>query len=116
MGTKQDDTTTSTEALERALADPSPQKYILRLYVAGMSPRSMRAIANIKQVCEERLKGRYDLEVIDLYQQPALAEGQQIIALPTLIKQLPVPVRRMIGDLSESEKVLVGLDLRPKES
>jgi len=85
---------------------------VLRLYVAGMTPRSTRAIANIKEICEEHLKGLYALQVIDLYQQPMLAEGHQIIALPTLIKKLPVPLRRIIGDLSDRERVLVGLDVK----
>jgi circadian clock protein KaiB len=80
--------------------------------VAGVTPNSVRAIANLKRICEEHLQGRYDLEVIDLYQQPELAEGAQIVAAPTLIKQLPLPLRRIIGDMSNSERVLVGLDLR----
>jgi len=84
------------------------------LYVAGMTPRSARAIANIKAICEDHLKGLYALQVIDLYQHPELAEGEQIIALPTLIRKLPPPLRRMIGDLSDRDKVLVGLDVRPK--
>lgn len=91
------------------------EKYILRLYVTGTTPQSVRAIANIKQICEEHLKGRYDLEVIDLYQQPNLASGEQIIAAPTLIKKLPLPLRRIIGDMSGTERVLVGLDLREKD-
>ena len=86
--------------------------YVLRLYVAGKSPKSERAIANIKIICEENLQGRYELEVIDLYQQPQLAQGDQIIAVPTLIKKLPLPLRRIIGDMSNTERVLVGLDLR----
>jgi len=86
--------------------------YLLRLYVAGQTPRSVRAIANLKKICEEHLSSRYRLEVIDLYQRPQLAEGHQIIALPTLIKELPEPIRRVIGDLSNTEQVLVGLDLR----
>ena len=93
----------------------TPQKapaYILRLYVAGMTPRSIRAIANIKEICEGRLKGRYDLHVIDLYQHPGLAAEEQIVALPTLIRKLPRPLRRMVGDLSEREKVLIGLELQ----
>jgi circadian clock protein KaiB len=85
---------------------------LLKLYVAGQSPRSVNAIANIKNICEEHLQGRYELEVIDLYQQPQLALGEQIIALPTLIRKLPPPLRRIIGDLSNTERVLVGLDLR----
>jgi circadian clock protein KaiB len=89
-------------------------KYVLRLYVAGETPRSLTAIANIKKICETYLKGRYTLEVIDLYKHPTLAKGEQIIAVPTLIKELPPPVRRIIGDLSETDKVLVGLDIRLK--
>jgi circadian clock protein KaiB len=89
-------------------------RYVLRLYVAGHTPKSIDAISNIKRICEEYLKGRYLLEVIDLYQQPQLAQGEQIIALPTLIKKLPLPLRRIIGNMSNSERVLVGLDLREK--
>jgi circadian clock protein KaiB len=88
----------------------------LKLYVAGQSPKSVNAIANIKSICEEHLQGRYELEVIDLYQQPQLAQGEQIIALPTLIRKLPPPLRRIIGDLSNTERVLVGLDLQSKAS
>jgi circadian clock protein KaiB len=90
-----------------------PEKYLLRLYVAGSTIRSMTAITNIKKICEENLNERYILEVIDLYQQPLLAAGHQIIAIPTLIKELPPPLRRIIGDLSDTDKVLVGLDLKP---
>ena len=89
--------------------------YVLRLYVAGQTPKSVDAITNITQICEEHLKGRFELEVIDLYQQPQLAQGDQIIAVPTLIKKLPPPLRRIIGDMSNTERVLVGLDLRMKE-
>ncbi len=88
------------------------ESYILRLYVTGTTPQSVKAIANIKQICEEHLAGRYDLEVIDLYQWPNLAQGEQIVAAPTLIKKLPSPLRRIIGDMSNSEKVLVGLDIK----
>jgi circadian clock protein KaiB len=95
--------------------EPAAERYVLRLYVTGTTPRSMHAIANIKEICEEHLQGRYDLQVIDLYQQPALAQGEQILAVPTLIKKLPVPLRRLIGDLSDSERILIGLDLRPKK-
>ena len=101
------------EAANKKLAIGKPDKYLLRLYVAGTTPHSMAAITNIKKICEENLDGRYVLEVIDLYQQPQLAAGHQIIAIPTLIKELPVPLRRIIGDLSDTEKVLVGLDLKP---
>ena len=87
-------------------------RYVLRLYVSGQTLKSVDAIRNIKKICEENLKGRYVLDVIDLYQQPQLAQGEQIIAVPTLIKKLPPPLRRIIGDMSNTERVLVGLDLR----
>jgi circadian clock protein KaiB len=99
---------------EAALAERAQEKYILRLYVAGITPNSLRAIDNIKKICEEHLQGRYELQVIDLYQQPVLAQGEQIIAAPTLIKKLPLPLRKIIGDMTNVERVLVGLDLRPK--
>ena len=99
---------------ERALQSASKQEqYILRLYVTGITPRSTAAIQNIKAICEEHLSGRYQLEVIDVYQHPGLAKGEQIIAAPTLIKFLPLPLRRFIGDMSRTEKILLGLDLRP---
>ena len=104
----------SIDLFEQALANPSASDYLLRLYVTGSSPASSRAIANIKEICEEYLKGRYVLEVVDLYQQPTLAKGEQIIAAPTLIKKLPLPLRRIIGDMSNFEHVLIGLDLRKK--
>ncbi len=88
--------------------------FVLRLYVAGQMPKSVHAIANIKLICEEYLQGRYELEVIDLYQQPQLAQSEQIIVLPTLIKQLPSPLQRVIGDLSNTERVLRGLDLQKR--
>lgn len=91
------------------------QVYILRLYITGMTPNSKRAVANVKKICEEHLAGRYELEVIDIYQQPSLAAGDQIIAAPTLIKKLPFPLKKLIGDMSNTEKVLLGLDLRSKE-
>jgi circadian clock protein KaiB len=87
---------------------------ILKLYIAGQSPNSVNAIANIKKICEENLLGCYELEVIDLYQTPQLAQGEQIIAVPTLIKKLPLPLRRIIGDMSNTERVLVGLDIQKK--
>jgi circadian clock protein KaiB len=102
-------------AFARSLAKPGRPKYELCLYVAGMMPRSTHAIGNVKEICEEYLKGRYDLRVIDLYQQPMLVEGEQIIAVPTLIKKLPPPSRRITGDLSNHEQVLIGLDLKPKK-
>jgi len=85
----------------------------LRLYAAGQTPKSLAAFANLKKICEEHLKGYYHVEVIDLLENPALAKGDQIIAIPTLVKKLPEPVRKIIGDLSDTERVLVGLDLRP---
>lgn len=91
-----------------------PPNYDLRLYVAGQTPRSLQAFANLKKICDEHLAGRYTITVIDLLVQPQLAKGDQIFAIPTLVRQLPQPVRRIIGDLSNTEKVLVGLDLRPK--
>ncbi len=93
----------------------SGQKYVLRLYVAGINPRSSAAIRSINEICDQHLKDRYDLKVIDIYQQPTLAKGEQIIAAPTLIKKLPQPLRRFIGDLTDHERILVGLDLRPKK-
>ena len=104
----------SGEACEPAIKGPKPAKYVLRLYIAGASLRSSRAVENIKRICEEHLKGRYELEVIDIYQNPMLAQGDQIIAVPTLIKKLPPPLRKFIGDLTDTEKILVGLDLKPK--
>ena len=105
----------STEEFEKLLQEKSKETYVLRLYISGLTPRSQTAIKNIKKICEEHLNGRYDLEVIDVYQKPVLAKGEQIIAAPTLIKKLPLPLRRFIGDLSDSEKILLGLDLRPKK-
>ena len=105
----------STGKFELTLEDSGSEKYILRLYIAGMTPNSVRAISNIKKICEEYLNGRYNLEVIDLYQTPQLAKGEQIIAAPTLIKKLPLPLRRIIGDMSVTERLLVGLDLREKK-
>ena len=94
---------------------PKSKEYVLRLYIAGTTSKSMRAVANIKKICESSLKNRYDLEVIDIYQQPVLVKGDQIIAAPTLVKQLPLPLRKFIGDMSDTERILVGLDLRPRD-
>lgn len=88
--------------------------YRMRLYVAGQTAKSMAAMANLKRICEEHLPGRYDIEVIDLMKNPQLAAGDQILAVPTLVRRLPEPLKRIIGDLSNTEKVLVGLDIRPK--
>jgi circadian clock protein KaiB len=105
--------TTSTKAFERA-SKPGAKKVTLRLYIAGSSTRSTRAIQNAKSICEEHLAGTYELEVIDIFQQPTLAKDDQILAVPTLIKKLPLPLRRVIGDLSNRDVVLVGLDLKRK--
>jgi circadian clock protein KaiB len=104
---------TSLEEFERELSRGlGPVKYLLRLFVSGSTPRSSRAVENIKRICEEHLPGRYDLEVVDVYQQPELAREQQLIAAPTLVKENPKPVRRIVGDMSNEERVLIGLDLR----
>ncbi|HEX8950003.1 MAG TPA: circadian clock protein KaiB [Dissulfurispiraceae bacterium] len=87
--------------------------YDLRLYVAGQTPKSLTAIANLRQICEEHLKGQYRIEVIDLLKNPQLAQGDQILAIPTLVRKLPEPIKKIIGDLSATEKVLIGLDIRP---
>jgi len=100
------------EKFDMTVSSSGRDKYVLRLYITGTTSRSMQAITNLKKICEEYLEGRYELEVIDLYKEPALAKGDQIIAAPTLIKQLPLPFRRIIGDMSNKEKVLLGLDLR----
>ena len=101
------------EPRSEAAEEGPPGTYRLRLYVAGSTSRSQRAIANIKQVCERYLAERFDLEVIDIHQQPQLTAADQIVAAPTLIKSLPLPLRRLVGDLSNMEHVLVGLDLQP---
>jgi len=88
----------------------------LRLYVAGQTARSLTAIANLQRICEQHLEGRYRIEVIDLLERPQLARGDQILALPTLVRKLPEPIRRLVGDLSDTERALVGLDLRPRSS
>jgi len=92
---------------------PVPETWKLKLYIAGQTPRSLAALANLKKIVEDHLDGRYQIEVIDLLENPQLAKGDQILAVPTLVKDLPLPVRKIIGDLSDTERVLVGLDLRP---
>ena len=105
----------SIEVFEKSLANPPKQeRYVLRLYVTGMTRRSTEAFARIKGICEEHLQGSYDLEVIDIYQHPQLAKDEQIIAVPTLVKKLPPPLRRLIGNLSDGERVLLGLNLHRK--
>src|SRR5512134_3894518 len=108
-------TADQTRQFEAALEAEKTRTYLLRLYVTGMTPRSTAAIQNIQRICEEHLQGRYQLEIIDVFTRPVLAKGEQIIAAPTLIKALPLPLRRFIGDMSNTEKILLGLDLRPKD-
>ncbi len=96
------------------VASETPDQWNLRLYVAGQTPRAIAALDNLKRICEEHLAGKYTIEVIDLLQNPQLARGDQILAVPTLVRKLPEPVRKIIGDLSNEERVLVGLDLRPR--
>lgn len=105
---------TGVRTIEKAVPTSKQPKYVLRLYIAGVSVRSSRAVENIKKICEEHLKGRYELEVTDVYQNPVLAKGEQIVAVPTLIKKFPPPLRKFIGDLNDTEKILVGLELKPK--
>lgn len=100
----------------KAAATAIPKKWSLRLYVAGQTPRSVAAFANLKKLCEEHLAGQYSIEIIDLMEKPALAAGDQILAIPTLVRKLPEPVRKIIGDLSNTETVLVGLDLKPSSN
>ena len=102
----------STTKFDLKVSESRKDKYILRLYITGTTIRSALALTNLKKICEEYLEGRYELEVIDLYQMPSLAKDEQIIAAPTLIKKLPLPFRRIIGDMSDVEKVLMGLDLK----
>ncbi len=97
------------------LADDDVRLWDLRLYVAGQTPKSIAAFGNLKRVCEEHMAGKYKLEVIDLLKNPQLAAGDQIVAIPTLVRKLPEPVRKIIGDLSNTERVLVGLQLRPHQ-
>ena len=100
-------------ALEEA---PVSEKYLLRLYVSGVTERSRRSILNINTICKENLQGKYDLEVVDIHQKPSLAMDEQIVATPTLIKLLPLPLRRIVGDLSDRDGVLFGLDIKKKPS
>ncbi len=97
------------EEIQKAEKD---KYYVLRLYITGATPRSSRAIQNLRKICEEHLQGRFDLQIIDIYQQPGLARGEQIVAAPTLVKKLPLPLRKFIGDLSDTERIL--LDLKQK--
>lgn len=112
MPRKSTSTQAPPAAVDEAVTPPLEEHYVLRLYIAGSTPRSNRAVVNIRKICEEHLQGRYELEVVDVVKHPSLAAGEQIIAVPTLVKRLPQPLRRFIGDLSETERILLGLDLR----
>ena len=103
----------ASKRFEEAIRERDQRRYRLRLYVVGATPRSQQAIANLREICETELAGRYQLEVIDIYQQPTLGAGEQIIAAPTVVKELPLPVRRLVGDMSDRDRVLLGLDLQP---
>jgi circadian clock protein KaiB len=103
---------TRPETLATDSMECGDSRYILKLYVTGMTPHARRAIVNIRTLCDEYLQGRYELEVVDIHQHPALAVGEQIIAAPTLIKKLPLPLRRFIGDMSQTDRILLGLDMR----
>jgi circadian clock protein KaiB len=98
------------------MTSSSAERFALRLYVAGQTPKAARAFANLRKICDEHLAGRYSIEVIDLIENPALGRGDQILALPTLVRKLPTPIKKIIGDLSNTDRVLVGLDLRPRRA
>jgi len=102
-----------TKAPGKGTAAAAEENWQLRLYVAGQTPKSLTAFANLKKICEEHLEGKYRIEVIDLLVNPQLAQGDQILALPTLVRKLPAPIKKIIGDLSNTERVLVGLDIKP---
>lgn len=107
----------TTRAFEKALAAKGDAThYRLRLYVSGTTPRSARAIQNIRALCEQKLRNRYELEVVDIYQHPELVRPEQIVVTPTLVRKLPLPVRKIIGDLSDNDRVLVGLDIVPRNA
>ncbi len=103
----------TTEKGKKAKTDSTAEIWNLRLYVAGQTPKAITAFVNLKQICEEHLAGKYQIEVIDLLKNPQLAKGDQIIAIPTLVRRLPAPLKKIIGDLANTERVLVGLDIRP---
>ena len=106
----------SAGGFQRALGITDERQYVLRLYVSGMTPNSRRAVENTKKICDEYLKGHYELDIIDIYQQPILAREDQIVAVPTLVKLFPSPLRKFIGDMSQTERILTGLDLRKKNA
>jgi circadian clock protein KaiB len=111
-GTKKSNAGTINAKGKRADQDGDGETYVLRLYVTGTTPRATSAILKVKSFCEENLKGNYNLEIVDIYQQPEFAKAEQIIAAPTLIKRLPLPLRRLVGDFSQRDRVIVGLDLQ----
>jgi circadian clock protein KaiB len=111
---KKEDKDKFVEDLKKLAAQSETEKYVLKLYVTGATPNSRKSIENIKKICEEYLEGRYELEVIDIFQQPVLSKGEQIIAAPTLVKKLPLPLRKLIGDLSDTDRVLMGLNIKKK--
>lgn len=102
-----------TSEPKKKTPENNKERWLLKLYIAGQTPRSIAAFANLKQICEEHLEGKYHIEVIDLLVNPQLAKGDQILALPTLVRKLPEPIKKIIGDLSNTEQVLVGLDIKP---
>lgn len=106
----------SLEEIAKTKGSTESETWELRLYVAGQTPRSVTAFANLKKICEEHLAGRYNIEVVDLVKHPQLAAGDQILAIPTLVRKLPQPLRKIVGDLRDTEKALVGLQLRPTDS
>jgi circadian clock protein KaiB len=106
--------TDASARFELALQDSETAQYVLRLYISGMTPNSLKAIENVRKICAEHLEGRYELEIIDIYQQPIFAKEGQIVAAPTLVKQLPPPLRKFIGDMSQTERILLGLDVRTR--
>ena len=108
-------TPTKTREAKPTKKDSRDEIWHLKLYVAGQTPKSISAFANLEKICEEHLKGKYTIKVIDLLKDPQLAKGDQILAIPTLVRNLPVPIRKIIGDLSNTERVLVGLDLKPEK-
>jgi circadian clock protein KaiB len=106
----------SAKEFERVVAEQPHARYVLKLYVSGMTPRSLRAIGNLQKLCAKFLPGRHEVEIIDIYQQPALTKEAQIVAVPTLVKELPAPLRRVIGDLSDRGRILLLLGIKPGDS
>ena len=114
--TRKKQTKTATQEFEDALKKGDTRKFILRLFVTGITPRSLEAIDEVRRMCEEHLKGRYELEVVDIYQQPGAAKEGQVFAAPTLVRLLPQPVRKIVGDMTKKERLLAGLDIKVLES